>query len=263
MKKEIFHKDIDMMLGATHERDIELNRLLSELASERTFDEISQAFPAYTRRILLTRFLAYYELFKLVKDIPGWIAECGVYRGFSFFALGKFLEIFCMGDKTRKVIGFENFSGFTELAPADGGEDPGCTRHQGGTNPSSFRSDFFKLLQIANTDGLAPWSERMVLVEGDARNSIPNYCNDNPGLRLSMLHIDIDIYEPVKTALAHLYPRVLPGGVVVLDEFAHPDWPGETAALEEVFREQGWPIPTLRTFGWVGTPTTYFIKEHF
>jgi hypothetical protein len=254
---------MDMKLGASFEYDQDLTNKIIELAEKRPLSEVFQAFPAYTKRQLITRFLAYYELFKMIQDVPGWIAECGIYHGFSFFSLGKFLEIFCMGDKTRKIVGFDNFRGFTELAQSDGLPDLSCTRHEGGTNPSDFRDEFFQLLSCANADCFAPWAERFLVVEGDARETIPKFCIDNPGLRLSMLHIDIDIYEPVKTALANLYPRLLPGGIVVLDEFAHVDWPGESQALTDVFIENGWPIPKLQSFPWIGTPTTYFIKEHF
>ena len=44
---------------------------------------ILELFPAYIRRIHLGRFLAHYELFKLITDIPGCIVEAGVYRGSS------------------------------------------------------------------------------------------------------------------------------------------------------------------------------------
>lgn len=253
---------MDMKLGAKSEYDTSLTKIMMELGEKRPLEEVFQTFPAYTRRQLLTRFLAYYELFKMIQDVPGWIVECGIYRGFSFFSLGKFLEIFCMGDKTRKILGFDSFQGFTSLHPKDGEPDPEVTRHEGGTNPSSFEEEFMELLKCANADCFAPWAERMMVVKGDARVTIPDYCEKHPGLRLSMLHIDIDIYEPVKIALENLYPRVLPGGIVVLDEFAHQDWPGESAALEDYFKENSLPVPELKTFGWIGTPTTYFIKQH-
>ncbi|MFA6222166.1 MAG: TylF/MycF/NovP-related O-methyltransferase [Desulfomonilaceae bacterium] len=254
---------MDMKLGSTSTHDIELTNKMLSIAKKRPLEEIFQAFPAYTRRQLLTRFLAYYELFKKIQDTPGWIAECGVYRGFSFFSLGKFLEIFCMGDKTRKIIGFDNFKGFTPLHPKDGPPDPKVTRHEGGTNPEDFEDEFMELLKCANNDCFAPWAERMVLVNGDARVTIPDYCNKNPGLRLSMLHIDVDIYEPVLTAFEHLYPKVLPGGIIVLDEFAHKDWPGESAALEDYFKANNLLTPKLQTLSWVGSPTTFFIKTEW
>ncbi len=254
---------MDMKIGATAERDRQIATSLSRLAESRSFEEVEQAFPAYIRRQVLTRFLAYYELFRLIKDVPGWIVECGIYRGFSLFSLAKMLEIFCMGDKTRKVIGFDNFAGFTRLSPEDGAPDPGCTREEGGTNPSDFKEDFFELLRLSNADCFAPWVERLLVVEGDIRKTVPEFCGEHPGLRLSMLNIDVDIYEPVRVSLEHLYPRVVPGGVVVLDEFAHIDWPGESNALVDVFTENDWPVPKLQSLSWCGTPTTFFIKEHF
>jgi len=252
---------MDMKIGASYEHDLEVAEKLSRLAESRTFTELQQNFPAYTSRMLITRFIAYYELFKLIQDKPGWIVECGIYRGFSFFSLGKFLEIFCMGDKTRKILGFDSFKGFSDLAPEDGGEVFSSNRVKGGTNPSAFESDFFELLECNNQDAFAPWVNRLEVVKGDVLESIPKYVSQNPGLRISLLHIDIDIYGPVTTALEHLYPLVVPGGLVVLDEYAHKDWPGESKALEDYFEKMGLQFPDLRTFGWVGTPTTYFFKR--
>jgi len=254
---------MDMALGLSSEHDQYLSEAFSNLAINRSFEEVVQAFPAYIRRIHITRFLAYYELFKKIQTVPGWIVECGIYRGFSLFALAKFLEIFCMGDKTRKVLGFDNFCGFTDLHEEDGPEDRSVTRNKGGTNPNDFRNDFFKLLELNNQDAFASWAKRINVVEGDVQETVPKYCADNPGLRISFLHLDIDIYEPVCTCLEHLYPRVVAGGIVVLDEFAHKDWPGESTALENYFKGNRLSPPNLQTFGWHGTPTTYFIKEEF
>lgn len=252
-----------MKLGGRFQYDQDILKAVESLSERRTFSERQQNFPGYTSRMLLTRFLAYYELFRMIRSKPGWIVECGIYRGFSFFSLGKFLEIFCMGDKTRKMLGFDSFEGFSDLAPEDGGENVQITRMKGGTNPSDFTEDFFELLRLNNLDAFAPWAERMHVVKGDARFTIPQYVKENPGLRISLLHIDIDIYEPVSIALENLYPRVVPGGIVVLDEYAHHDWPGESAAFEHYFVNKGLSVPNLQTFGWCGTPTTYFIKEEF
>lgn len=255
--------EMDMQVGVSHEGDRQISQELAALAENRPFEEVAQAFPGYVRRQLLTRFLAYYELFKMIQDVPGWIAECGIYRGFSLFALARFLEIFCMGDKTRKIIGFDNFAGFTDLSEHDGNPEPRCTRHQGGSSPAEFKDDFYRLLELANRDCFAPWSKRIEVVEGNIQDTVPKYCQDNPGLRLSMLNIDVDIYDPVRTALSTLYPRLLPGGIVVLDEFAHIDWPGESRAVEDVFKENNWKVPKLKTLSFTGTPTTYFVKDEW
>ena len=71
---------MDMKLGSTYQHDKEIIKSIEKLANNRTFIEIQQNFPAYVSRILLTRFLAYYELYKMIQSKPGWIVECGIYR---------------------------------------------------------------------------------------------------------------------------------------------------------------------------------------
>jgi hypothetical protein len=74
--------------------------------------EIWRNFQIYTRRVFLKRFLAHYELYQRVVDLPGDIVELGVYRGASLMAWANFLEIRNMGDRHKKVVGFDNFKGF-------------------------------------------------------------------------------------------------------------------------------------------------------
>src|SRR5262245_35597838 len=64
--------------------------------------DVLESFPTYIRRVNLSRFLAHYELYRSVKDLPGNIVDCGVYRGVSLFTWAKFLEIFHAGDRTRR-----------------------------------------------------------------------------------------------------------------------------------------------------------------
>ncbi len=50
-------------------------------------------FAAYVRRRDMVRFLAHYELFKLIVDLPGCIVEAGVFRGASFFTWVKLMNV--------------------------------------------------------------------------------------------------------------------------------------------------------------------------
>jgi len=232
-----------------------LERVIAK--SKRPFREIMEAFPVYVRRYNLTRFLAHYELFRMIQDTPGFIVECGVYRGASLLAFGKFLEIFCMGDKGRKVIGFDNFKGFTHFSIEDGPSEDVASKQIGGWSAKDFRDEFYELVDIFHSDTFAPWAKRVLMVEGDIEKTIPEYVKKNPGLRISLLHLDVDLYKPTMTALKHLYPLVVPGGLVVLDEYALLHWGGESKALEKFF---GNKMPKLHTFSWVGNPNCYFIK---
>ena len=80
-------------------------------------------FPVLSRRQLLKRFLAHVELFRMSLEVPGDVAELGVFRGFDLMTWANLLEAYAIGNRTKIVYGFDNWHGFTDLAPEDGGED--------------------------------------------------------------------------------------------------------------------------------------------
>ena len=88
--------------------------------------------------------------------------------------------------------------------------------------------------------------------------TVPRYIEENPGLRISLLHLDLDLYEPTKVALEYLYPKVVPGGAVILDEYGMEGFPGESAAFDEYFGDNR---PVLKKFPFISTPGGYFIKH--
>ena len=73
-------------------------------------------FPKYVKRQNLTRFLAMYEIFKLVTDVKGSIVECGVNHGFGTMAWSKFSAITEPVNLTRRIYGFDTFEGFPSVS---------------------------------------------------------------------------------------------------------------------------------------------------
>jgi hypothetical protein len=69
------------------------------------------------------------------------------------------------------------------------------------------------------------------LVSGDIRQTLPEYLGRNAQLRIALLHIDVDVYAPSKAGLELLYDRVVPGDIVVLDDYGMVQ--GETRAVDE------------------------------
>nr|MBK7063963.1 hypothetical protein [Deltaproteobacteria bacterium] len=56
----------------------------------------------------MARFLAHFELFKQVIDLPGCVVEMGVYRGLSPLTWAKLMETSCPGDRSRRIFGFDS-----------------------------------------------------------------------------------------------------------------------------------------------------------
>lgn len=213
---------------------------------------------SYVRRRDMVRFLAHYELFKHVVDLPGCVVECGVFHGASFFTWAKLMETFCPGDRSRRVYGFDHYKGLHDFHQKDGAFNQASAKVIGGY--ASSLEAITELTALHNSDGFLPDVERCHLINGDVCETIPKFIKDTPGLRLAILHLDMDLYEPTKIAIDHLYDLVLPGGVIILDEFALRPWEGETLAWEEFAASRGIKVP-MRKFPFTQTPHGYIIKE--
>jgi len=211
---------------------------------------------SFGRRMHFMKAFAHYEVFQLVADLPGDIVECGVYKGSSLLSFARFLETFCPGDRTRKVLGFDHFKGLSGRTEKDG-LDARVGNTAEGWNPADFRDTLFALVDAFNKDSFVPQRARVELVDGDVRETAKQYVADNPGLRLSLLHLDMDLYEPTLAALEAFWPRLLTGGVVLFDEYAIREWPGESEAVEEFFKGA---VPRIEKFGWASAPGGYFVK---
>jgi len=193
-----------------------------------------QSFPRHVRRQDIARFLTKWELFKLNLSAHGSVVECGVFAGGGLISWMQFSAILEPYNHQRRVIGFDTFSGFPEPVPQD--TQHGSSEHlrYGGLDTSRETVDELHAL-IALHDRNRPLGhiEKTELVVGDATQTIPKYVENNPHLLISLLYLDFDIYEPTKTALEHLLPRVSRGGIVAFDELNCPEFPGETTALLE------------------------------
>ncbi len=223
-------------------------------------EEIIKNIGLYIKRTKLTRLLTYYELFKPTIDLPGDIVELGVFRGESLLTFAKLLECFCMGDRVKKVFGFDHFKGLQNFTEQDGGDYHGVDKQKGGWCGSDYYEELRELMVLFDADRFVPMKERLSLVEGDVCETIPRFAEDNPGLRISVLHFDLDLYEPTRVGLQHFYDKVVPGGIIIFDEYAFHQFAGETAAVDEFMKERG--ITTrLRTFNWFSNPGAYMVKE--
>jgi hypothetical protein len=239
--------------------DDEIERMLEEHFA--TFGishrEVWRNFAIYTRRVFLKRFLALYELYQMVVDLPGDVVELGVYRGASLMAFANFMEIRNMGDRHRCVFGFDNFQGFGDLDHKDGAERPDVGKKQGGFASDDFEAPLRDAIRIFDADRFIPYKARIKLIKGNIEETVPAFVAENPGVRICLLHFDADLYRPTVTALEHLWPLVVPGGVVAFDEYGIPPWEGESRAVDEFFRDKN---VKLQRFSWTSNPGAYLVK---
>lgn len=215
-------------------------------------------FPVLLRRQNLKRFLAHAELFKLTLDVPGDIAEVGVFRGLGLMTWANLLESYAVGDRTKIVYGFDNWEGFAALAEQDGQPVDEVQKTAGGFSPARYKAELEAAIRIFDHDRFIPWKARIKLIEGQIEETAPRFAADNPGVRFSLVHLDCDLYHPTRAALHALWPRLSRGGIMLFDEYGIKDWPGETAAVDEYFADK--PDVRIRTLPWTNAPAGYVVK---
>jgi hypothetical protein len=240
--------------------DSEVEARIAEHCARFAIDPLTAVkhFPVLARRQLLKRFLAHVELFKLALEVPGDIAELGVFRGLGLFTWANLLEAYCIGNRTKTVYGFDNWQGFTELAPQDAWPSDEAGKVIGGFDPGGYLDELADAIAIFDSDRFIPFKPRIKLIEGQIEETVPRFLAENPGVRFSLVHFDCDLYRPTKAALDAIWERVARGGVLIFDEYAIPAWAGETAAVDEFLARI--PEARLKTFAWTNVPGAYLVK---
>ncbi|HVI07959.1 MAG TPA: TylF/MycF/NovP-related O-methyltransferase [Candidatus Binatia bacterium] len=162
------------------------------------------------------------------REIPGDVVECGCARGGSAALMGLTLQRL---HARRKLWLFDTFEGL----PAPTAHDPDFEVADlfTGTCIGTLEEvrDMFRRLGIANN---------VEFVKGLFQQTLPAA----PIARIAVLHIDGDWYDSVKACLDTLYDKVVPGGVIQLDDFGY--WQGARKAVEEFFLERSIQAPLKR-----------------
>jgi Macrocin-O-methyltransferase (TylF) len=188
-------------------------------------------FPKYVKRQNLTRFLALYEIFKRIVPVKGSIVECGVFQGFGTMSWSKFSSILEPVNLTRRIYGFDSFSGFPGVSEKDMSADSQHVKQ--GDLYADSHDEILELAAIHDSTRFLGHIPKVKLVRGDATQTIPAFVADNPHLLVSLLFLDFDLYEPTKVAIENFLPRMPKGSIIAFDELDNPLWPGETLAMLE------------------------------
>ena len=173
-----------------------------------------------------SKFIAHYEAFRKIRNLPGVIVECGVFKGVSLVRFATFRNLFGNAFST-KIIGFDIFGEFPETKFEEDVKFRNKFIEQAGNESISTE----QLIEVLKNKGI---EKNVELVKGDITKTVPEYLEKNPQLKIALLNLDTDIYEPVVTILENLFPRIVKGGILLLDDYA--TFPGETKAVDEYFK---------------------------
>lgn len=168
-------------------------------------------------------------------DVPGAFVECGVWRGGSVVAMIRALQ--SLGSAERDIYLFDTFCGMSQL--------PGYSEHD-----ISFRGE--KADDLFNSPGSEKkaeyWSvslemvrktvmstsyppDKLHFIQGMVEETLPQRAPHE----IALLRLDTDFYQSTKHEMVHLYPRLVKGGVLLVDDYGH--WRGAKKAVDEYLAE--------------------------
>ncbi|MFE5664632.1 TylF/MycF/NovP-related O-methyltransferase [Streptomyces niveus] len=173
-------------------------------------------------------------------NIPGDIVECGVWRGGSMQACAK--ALLALGESDRDLHLFDTFEGMppptAEDLRRDGKSAEDLLAAQGKDRP---------IWAIASLEDVqagfeqVPYpGERVHYVQGMVEDTVPQQAPE----KISILRLDTDWYASTKHELEFLYPRLVSGGVLLIDDYGY--WQGSRQAVDEFLEKTGERLLMLR-----------------
>jgi hypothetical protein len=190
------------------------------------------------------------ELYISVKELAGDILEFGVFKG-SGMALFLKLKNMYEPNSLMKVIGFDYFQADVLLNSLDGKNKEGMADVLNRAKSLDLAIDSVDR-RLSSFGG-----DNYMLFQGDAVVESKKFCLENPGAKVKLLYMDLDMGEPTYAILKELWSRVSKGGVVVFDEYAYHIW-DESIGVDAFLKEIDGQYVSVNTK--IGSPTMYIIK---
>ena len=183
----------------------------------------------------------------VAREIPGALAECGVWLGGSVLAM--ILTLQELGRADREIYLYDTFEGMTpptehDVSPFEqpalqswrAYEDAGEQPWGGLFEPGAFNLPAVRALLH---DSGYP-QEMLHFVRGPVEDTLPARAPE----RLALLRLDTDWYGSTRHELDHLFPRLSAGGVLIIDDYGH--WEGARRAVDEYFSNEHPPVLLTR-----------------
>ncbi|HSW99174.1 MAG TPA: TylF/MycF/NovP-related O-methyltransferase [Candidatus Saccharimonadales bacterium] len=175
--------------------------------------------------------LVWHELAAVLgAGVPGAVVEFGCYAGTTSLFIRRLLDQ--AGQSGREFHAYDSFEGLPDKAAPD--QSAAGADFQAGKLAVS-KKEFLHQFHAAR---LVPPVVHKGWFSGLGAADVPH--------RIAFAFLDGDFYGSILDSLRLVWPRLEPGGVVLVDDYQRPELPGVERAVADYFREIGQPVPRLR-----------------
>lgn len=236
LKRLAFRLGYDFTLRRLPQLETRRKRLAVPRDMEPEFVEIYERCAPYTMTSA-ERMYALYQGVRHVtaRGIDGDMVECGVWRGGSAMLVA--LTLAALGETSRRIVLFDTFAGMTRPGEVDRRAKDGSetiTKWEHFQHADHNEWAFAPLDEVkANMASTGYPDDKFVYVQGEVEATLPDHAPE----RVALLRLDTDWYQSTYHEMNHLFPRLAPGGVLVLDDYG--SFEGARKAVDQFVEETG------------------------
>lgn len=172
----------------------------------------------------ISKLIYQYEIYKMIINVPGDILEFGVFKGISLIRFLTYRTIL-ENNFSRKIYGFDTFNDFP--LEKKGVDKKLVNRWKGEAGASIKKKE---LEQILNEKKFQNYE----LIEGDIRKTLPKFLEKERNIKISLLHLDLEVYSATKFVIKKLLKNMAQNGIVLLDDY--PTVKGASKAVDEILK---------------------------
>jgi hypothetical protein len=185
----------------------------------------------FVKRQDLTKQLFFNDLYSKIVGVHGVIMEFGVRWGQNLVTLNNLRGIHEPFNYSRKIIGFDTYSGFENLSEKDGKHE--IIKKGAFSVTDGYQKYLQEVLDYHEKECPVSHIKKNILIKGDAVITLEKYLKEHPETIIAFAYFDFDVYEPTKKCLELIKPFLTKGSIIGFDELNDPQFPGETVALKE------------------------------
>jgi hypothetical protein len=185
----------------------------------------------YMRSSSLAKIIFLQEIYLQILDIPGSVMIFGAWWGQDLVVFESLRAIYEPYNYTRRLIAFDTFNGYTSSSDKD--KPSAVTAGGNYSTPKNYETYLDSLMSYHQSENAMPHIKKYDIIKGDAVTTTPQFLADHPETLVSLAYFDMALYEPTKTALSAILPRLVKGSVLAFDELNAQEYPGETKAVLE------------------------------
>lgn len=202
------------------------------MVGDEDFQKVYQRVGSRQNKFTMTPMERCWALYQAVRyvsqaSISGDFVECGVWRGGS--SMLSALTLMDLNERARNIYLYDTFEGMPEPTEKD------VDIH--GVPYSKLWEQERKILSVSleevkrNMLSTGYPEGKISLVKGMVEETLPQSAPD----AISVLRLDTDFHDSTYHELVHLYPRLSPGGVLIIDDYGH--FQGARSATDQYFAE--------------------------